>query len=163
MRKPTTTQADQLRAKIAAARPRARPSIDPARDVRVTELIRQHDALRARLTICAELAQAVRAPDDPLGDLSFQLAQLRAALVEHHAFEEPLLRPVLVAEDPRKVRQVERRIADHVQDHAGLLDRLSICDLSVLRTALALLDLHFEAEEQYLLPSIVLRHPGRRR
>jgi len=126
----------------------------------LTELTKQHDALRAIMDRCEQLADAL---DEGRGDLEAaaqltrEVAKLRLAFDAHNKFEEQLLRPVLREIDAFGDVRIDRMIADHVGEHHAVREQLGEGPTAMLRSAIDNLRVHLQAEERYFLSSKVLR------
>ena len=126
----------------------------------LTELMKQHDALRAIMDRCEQLADAL---DEGRGDLEAaaqltrEVAKLRLAFDAHNKFEEQLLRPVLREIDAFGDVRIDRMIADHVGEHHAVREQLGEGPTAMLRSAIDTLRVHLQAEERYFLSSKVLR------
>lgn len=123
----------------------------------LAELVAQHDALRGMMGRCEKLADELDANGGDPGELLSEIEQLRTAFTAHNAYEETLLRPVLLAEDTHGAVRVDRMMEDHVHEHAEMRSRLASPITSELRDVIETLRAHLEAEERYLLTSRVLR------
>jgi hypothetical protein len=131
------------------------PPYSPTRAL--TELKAQHDALRAIMDRCEQLADALEAGGIDPTPLTREVTRLRLAFEAHNKFEEQLLKPVLLASDAHAGVRIERMVEDHVGEHREMRARLGTTELSELRDAIETLRAHLEAEERYLLTSRVLR------
>ena len=123
----------------------------------LTELMKQHEAIRAIMDRCEALADEL---DDGRGDpsqLTREVAKLRLAFDAHNRFEEQLLRPVLRELDAFGDVRIDRMIADHVGEHHAVREQLGDGPTAVLRNAIDNLRVHLQAEERYFLSSKVLR------
>jgi hypothetical protein len=123
----------------------------------LTELIKQHDALRAIMDRCESLADEL---DEGRGEavrLTREVAKLRLAFDAHNKFEEQLLRPVLRELDAFGDVRIDRMIADHVGEHHAVREALGDGPTDILRNAIDSLRVHLQAEERYFLSSKVLR------
>ena len=123
----------------------------------LTELMKQHDAIRAIMDHCEQLADEL---DDGRGDpsqLTREVAKLRLAFDAHNKFEEQLLRPVLREIDAFGDVRIDRMIADHVGEHHAVREQLGEGPTAMLRSAIDTLRVHLQAEERYFLSSKVLR------
>jgi len=123
----------------------------------LAELVAQHDALRAIMARCEQLADEL---DASVGDpvtLVHEIERLREAFAAHNIYEERILRPVLLAEDKFGAVRVDRMIEDHKNEHAEMRVRLGSAVTADLRDVIETLRAHLEAEERYLLTSKVLR------
>ena len=122
------------------------------------ELCAQHDALRAMMDRCMNLADELDAGRIPPAQLMREVARLRLAFEAHNKFEEQLLRPVLLAGDPHAEVRIDRMMDDHVEEHRMMRARLA-ADAGVtgdLRDLVETLRAHLDAEERYLLSAHVL-------
>ena len=111
------------------------------------QLKAQHDALRAMMDRCEELATALDA----------HVARLRLEFEAHNEYEEALLRPVLVGSDAFADVRIGRMVEDHVGEHRAMHAQLGATGTSGLRDAIEMLRAHMDAEERYLLNPKVLR------
>jgi hypothetical protein len=123
----------------------------------LTELSKQHDALRAMIDACEKLADELDAGEGDPSLLTREVAKLRVAFDAHNKFEEQLLRPVLREIDAFGEVRIERMIADHIGEHHAVREHLGDGPVAVLRAALDQLRVHLQAEERYFLSSKVLR------
>lgn len=121
------------------------------------ELLSQHATLRELMTLCGELADAVDAGGGDPMRLSREVAKLRIAFATHNEYEEGLLRPVLLANDAFGAVRIEAMVAEHVDEHRAMRDRLESPVTSELRDVIASLRAHLDAEERYFLSKRVLR------
>lgn len=121
-------------------------------------LTRQHDTLRGHMERCDQLADTIeRDGGDPI-ELTREVARLRIAFEDHNAYEERLLRPMLLARDALSATRIDRVIADHVVEHRAVGARLSAAPaIAELRDVIDRLRAHLDAEERYLLDVQVLR------
>ncbi len=123
----------------------------------LTELMKQHDAIRAIMDHCERLADEL---DEGRGDpsqLTREVAKLRLAFDAHNKFEEQLLRPVLREMDAFGDVRIDRMIADHIGEHHAVREQLGDGPTAMLRSAIDTLRVHLQAEERYFLSSKVLR------
>jgi len=123
----------------------------------LTELMKQHEAIRAIMDRCEALADEL---DDGRGDpsqLTREVAKLRLAFDAHNRFEEQLLRPVLREIDAFGDVRIDRMIADHIGEHHAVREQLGDGPTAMLRSAIDTLRVHLQAEERYFLSSKVLR------
>lgn len=123
----------------------------------LTELMKQHDALRAIIDRCEAMADEL---DEGRGDpsqLTREVAKLRLAFDAHNKFEEQLLRPVLREMDAFGDVRIDRMIADHIGEHHAVREQLGDGPTAILRSAIDTLRVHLQAEERYFLSSKVLR------
>lgn len=123
----------------------------------LTELLTQHEGLRALMMRCEQLAEEL---DSSRGDpalLAREVARLRVAFNAHNRYEEQFLRPVLANGDGFGDVRVDRMVAEHVAEHrlvgGGLVDAIT----GELRLAIDRLRGHLAAEERHFLTSQVLR------
>lgn len=123
----------------------------------LAELIAQHDALRGLMTGCERLADGLDTAGGDPAELLHEIERLREAFTAHNAFEENILRPVLLAEDRYGSVRVDRMVEDHVNEHAEMRARLGSPVTANLRDVIETLRAHLEAEERYLLSAQVLR------
>lgn len=122
----------------------------------LTELMAQHTALRERMDVCEELADALDAGGGDAAQLAREVIELRVAFEAHNAFEEQLLRPVLLEMDAFGEVRIDRMVSDHVGEHRAVERQLE-GPTGELRGALDQLRVHLEAEERYFLTANVLR------
>ena len=118
----------------------------------LAELTRQHEALRAMMDRCEQLADQIDAGRADCGVLVEEVIQLRAAFDAHHRFEEEVLRPILRSLGELGDLRVEPVLADHIDEHRDLRDRLD-GPTGELRATLDRLRAHLWGEERYLLAS----------
>lgn len=121
-------------------------------------LLAQHDALRARMDRCEDLAAELAA--NPVGGphrLEQEAAALRVAFDAHNEFEEQLLRPMILAHEAFATLRIDRMLEDHVGEHREYQDRLGGVPAADLRDVIHSLRGHLRAEERYLLTSPALR------
>ena len=119
------------------------------------ELMQQHDALRAHMDRCEQLADDLDAGRAPDGVLTSEVASLRVAFDAHNQFEERWLRPVLL--DAFDDMRVDRMFADHVGEHREMRQHFGDGPIGELRAALDNLRAHLAAEERYFASSRILR------
>lgn len=121
------------------------------------ELIRQHDQLRELMDHCEAMADELdQSQGDPLA-LTQEIGRLRQSFEDHNKFEEQLLRPVLLSEDPHGAVRIDRMVEDHVNEHMAMRAQLATTATAGLRDIIETLRAHLEAEERYLLTAKVLR------
>lgn len=123
----------------------------------LSELLRQHETLRAMMERCEALADELDAGRGDPGELTREVAKLRLAFDAHNKFEEQLLRPVLREIDAFGDVRIERMFTTHVDEHRAMRTQLGDGPTNALRTAIDSLRVHLEAEERYFLSSKVLR------
>jgi hemerythrin-like domain-containing protein len=123
----------------------------------LSELLKQHDALREMMDRCEHLADELDAGRGDPTQLTREIAKLRVAFDVHNRFEEHLLRPVLREIDAFGEVRVERMFGEHVAEHRDLRQHLADGPTSGLRGVIDSLRVHLEAEERYFLSSKVLR------
>lgn len=123
----------------------------------LTELLKQHDALRAMIDACDKLADELESGQGDPTVLTREVAKLRLAFDAHNRFEEQLLRPVLREIDAFGDVRIDRMVADHIGEHRAVREHLGEGPVAVLRGALDQLRVHLQAEERYFLSSRVLR------
>lgn len=123
----------------------------------LAELKAQHDALRGMMDRCEELADELDAGRMGPLQLTREVSRLRLAFEAHNAFEEQLLRPVLIEGDAFADVRIDRMIEDHVGEHRAMRARLNSTETSELRDVVETLRAHLDAEERYLLSARVLR------
>src|SRR4051812_38151516 len=129
----------------------------------IVELVKQHDALRALMDHCDQLADELEAGRGDPVVLTREVANLRAAFDAHNRFEEQLLRPVLREMDAFNSVRVERMVADHLREHRAVRAQLGDGTTAMLRDAIDQLRVHLQAEERYFLTSRVLTSASRTR
>jgi iron-sulfur cluster repair protein YtfE (RIC family) len=134
---------------------RAEPPFTPSRAR--AELMSQHDALRAMMDRCEELADELDTGRGSPIALTREVGRLRLAFEDHNRFEEQLLRPVLLGADAFAEVRIDRMIEDHVGEHRAMRSQLASTETTALRDTIETLRAHLEAEERYLLSSRVLR------
>ena len=132
------------------------PNYTPSRAL--AELKAQHDALRWIMTRCEELADELDAGRGGHAQLADEVAQLRHAFESHNAFEERLLRPVLLGTDAFAEVRIDRMVEDHVGEHRAMRARLDTTETSALRDTLEMLRAHLDSEERYVLSTRVLHY-----
>ena len=123
----------------------------------LTELMKQHDALRTIMDDCEQLADELDAGRGDPSQLTRAVAKLRLAFDAHNKFEEQLLRPVLREIDAFGDVRIDRMIADHIGEHRTVREGLGDGPTAILRGAIDNLRVHLQAEERYFLSSKVLR------
>ncbi len=123
----------------------------------LSELLAQHDELRAIMDRCEELADQFDAGQTTALALTREIAKLRLAFDAHNQFEEQLLRPVLREIDAFGDVRIERMFSDHVGEHRAMRLQLGDDTTNALRGAIDSLRVHLQAEERYFLSSRVLR------
>jgi iron-sulfur cluster repair protein YtfE (RIC family) len=123
----------------------------------LTELEAQHDALRAMMDRCEQLADELDADRTSQLRLTRELARLRLALDAHNAFEEQLLRSMLPGNDAFADARIERMVQDHIEQHRSIRVRLDSTKTSSVRDVIDNLRAHLDAEGSYLLDATVLR------
>ena len=123
----------------------------------LAELLQQHDALRAIMDRCEELADQLDAGKGDAAALTREVAKLRLAFEAHNKFEEQLLRPMLRELDAFGEVRVERMFDDHLREHRTMRLQLGDATTNALRGAIASLRVHLQAEERYFVSSRVLR------
>lgn len=121
------------------------------------ELMAQHAKLREMMDHCEELADEADATGDPPIQLTREVAKLRLAFDAHNAFEEQLLRPVLLEQDAFGGVRIDHMIEQHVGEHRAIRGRLHSWVTEELREVIANLRAHLDAEERYFLSARVLR------
>jgi hypothetical protein len=122
----------------------------------LSELVAQHAALRAMMDRCEQLADALGTRGDDATELAREVENLRTAFAAHNAFEEQVLRPVLLEMDAFGDVRIDRMVGDHVEEHRAVEQRLG-GPTGELRDVIGQLRGHLEAEERYFLSSTVLR------
>src|SRR5690606_5391053 len=121
----------------------------------IAELQAQHDMLRGMMDRCEALADELTAGRCGPVQLTREVTRLRLAFEAHNAFEEKILRPVLLAGVPEHV--IERQIADHVEAHRTMRVGLATDETSMLRQVIDSMRSHLEAEEAYLQSAAMVR------
>ncbi|MGN6104890.1 MAG: hemerythrin domain-containing protein [Kofleriaceae bacterium] len=140
-----------------ATPPPSDPLAPPLSRRALADLAAQHAALRDSMNRCEVMADELDARGgDPL-PLVREVARLRLAFDAHNAYEEQLLRPVLVYADPHAETRIDRMVEDHVGEHRAVCSQLLSSDTQLLRDAIELLRAHLDAEERYLFTAEVLR------
>jgi hypothetical protein len=124
--------------------------------VLLAELSQQHEALRAIMDHCEQLADDLDRGKAQASELTLEIAKLRVAFDAHNKFEEQLLRPVLREVDAFGAVRIEQMIADHIDEHRAMRHHLD-GPTAELRSTLYELRAHLAAEERYFLSSRVLR------
>jgi len=109
------------------------------------ELIDQHDALRVLMDDCEQAADDIDARRGDLGHLSREVTKLRVAFEAHNLYEDTVM-PAILRDAVGDVR-VSHMVADHLDEHRALRDRLN-GPPAELRAALYLLRAHLAAEER---------------
>jgi hypothetical protein len=122
------------------------------------ELLAQHDELRALMDACERLAEALDGGGPVHAELAAEVGRLRASFDRHNRYEETLLRPVLLEEEPRREDRVDRMVREHVDEHGAVRASLGGPATADLRASIAMLRTHLAAEETYFRRSRVLRH-----
>jgi iron-sulfur cluster repair protein YtfE (RIC family) len=123
----------------------------------LTELMKQHDAIRAIMDRCESLADELDQGRGDPSQLTREVAKLRLAFDAHNKFEEQLLRPVLREMDAFGDVRIDRMVADHIGEHHAVREQLGDGPTAMLRSAIDTLRVHLQAEERYFLSSKVLR------
>jgi iron-sulfur cluster repair protein YtfE (RIC family) len=122
----------------------------------LSELTQQHAALRALMDRCEQLAEAFDTRGGDATELARVVEELRSAFAAHNAFEEQVLRPVLLEMDAFGGVRIDHMVDDHVVEHRAVEQRLG-GPTGELHDAIVQLRVHLEAEERYFLTSAVLR------
>jgi hemerythrin-like domain-containing protein len=104
----------------------------------LTKIVEQHEALRALMDRCEDLADELDLGRGSVETLVQEVVRLRVMLEEHTRSEEHELWPFLVPP-----------ISDHVQEHRALRDRLASGPTAELRATVAMLRDHLAGEERY--------------
>lgn len=104
--------------------------------------------LRGMMDRCTELADELDAGRSGPTQLTREVTRLRLAFEAHNKFEEELLRPVLLASRPAD--ELDRLIADHVDDHREMRRQLETSETTMLRDVIDAMRAHLEAEERFL-------------
>ena len=122
----------------------------------LAELVHQHQALRAMMDRCEQLADELDAGRAQASEVTREIAKLRVAFDAHNRFEEQLLRPVLRELDAFGDVRIDQMVDDHVQEHRTIRGGLD-GPTAELRASLYELRAHLAAEERYFLSSRILR------
>lgn len=133
-----------------------------------TELLQQHEGLRAKMRAAREAALGCQRGEDRHGELNACIAQLAVALHQHNAREEQLLRGLIKTIDAwgpaRAEIMTDTHQREHVEVHQALVDAASAADASAAAaTALRLLEdiaTHMAREEDGFLGADVLDDGG---
>jgi hypothetical protein len=120
------------------------------------ELMAQHGKLREMMRSCEELADEADRTGDPTR-LTREVAKLRLAFDAHNAFEEQLLKPVLLSQDAFGEVRIDHMVEQHVDEHRAIRGRLHSWVTEELREVIANLRMHLDTEERYFLSARVLR------
>jgi iron-sulfur cluster repair protein YtfE (RIC family) len=131
--------------------------VKPTPSKLLSELLAQHDGLRAIMDRCEQLADELDAGRGSPAALTREIAKLRIAFEAHNKFEEQLLRPVLREMDAFGDVRVERMFSDHISEHRAMRQQLGSETTNALRSVIDSLRVHLESEERYFLSSKVLR------
>jgi iron-sulfur cluster repair protein YtfE (RIC family) len=121
-----------------------------------SELVRQHDDLRARLAAALALAARWAAGAPVLAELRRVLIGLRAAFIHHRNAEEALLEPLLCQDPTWGPRRIAALAEKEVEEHDRLITLLAGADAEVaadLAEIAEALESHMLAEESVLLAS----------
>jgi hypothetical protein len=129
---------------------------EPTPSDALAELIAQHEALRALMDRCEQLAAELDAGDGDMEALAREVGKLRIAFDAHNEFEERLLGPVLRELDSFGDVRIDRMVGDHIDEHRAVHLRLA-GSTGEMRDAIVQLRVHLEAEEHHFLTSRVLR------
>jgi hypothetical protein len=113
------------------------------------EILAQHDALRAMMDHCDQLADALDLSDDSPAALIQEIARLREAFEAHNRCEERELRPLLGTVSPPDDARLDRVVAHHVDEHRAMHRSLVAGPTAELRVAIAALRGHLAIEERY--------------
>ncbi len=114
----------------------------------LAELSSQHDALRAAMKHCEDLADELDlGRGDPLV-LTREVAALRLAFESHNRFEEQWLRPLLRELAADGVVRIDQVFAAHVDEHRAMGAQLGSEITNTLRATIDDLRQHLEAEER---------------
>lgn len=129
-------------------------------EILLDALVEQHDALRALIDVCETLADELEPGRGDPGALTRAIGRLREAFDAHNKFEEQLLRPLLRQADASSDVRIERMVADHLDEHRAVRERLVDGPLGWLRDALDQMRVHLQAEERYFLAGRMLSNAG---
>lgn len=122
---------------------------DPSR-----ELIEQHDALRAIMDDCEQLADDIDAGHGDLARLSREVSKLRVAFEAHNVHEDTVL-PTILRGAVGDVRFLYM-VADHLEEHRALRASLDGPPAD-LRATLYSLRAHLAGEERMFAAAGALR------
>ena len=125
----------------------------------LADLSAQHAELRSMMDRCEQTAADYDRGHIGIADLAQESSRLRLAFTAHNAFEEEVLRPLLLANDAFGIVRCDRMLEDHVAEHRELRERLlTVSDGTAhFRDVIDTLRAHLDAEERYLLSAKVLR------
>ncbi|MEO6773660.1 MAG: hypothetical protein ABI467_11680 [Kofleriaceae bacterium] len=138
----------------------ALPSGMDANDAR-TRLLAQHQAIRASLAECLEIAKLVREDEATEAELEVALDRMRAEIYEHNLSETELIRPLLASTQDWGEQLICRMIEEHLAEHVAMwtvLNQPAIVMALELDEFAEELDAHMAAEERTILAPHVL-HP----
>ncbi len=124
-----------------------------------TQLLGQHEELRAILAVCTRYAQLYRSCDVFGGELDEALASLRELFEFHNRTETALVQKFLRGPSAWSSLLVDRMIEEHVAEHAAFGELLSGTRLEVSKRIEELaeeLDGHMAAEERTFLSPVTL-------
>lgn len=125
-----------------------------------TQLLREHERLRALMSEALALAARLPRGEAPLADLARALDELRHAFAEHNANEEALLEPILCGDPAWGPARIARMLEEHAAEHAVFRALLAGSDEEVadrLADFAEEVDAHMAAEERTFLSPAVLR------
>jgi hypothetical protein len=122
-----------------------------------TELLAQHEQLRAIIDCCELLADELDVDRGSPELLAREIARLRAAFDQHNKSEEQQLRLILREADSFGEVRIERMVSEHVDEHGAMRRRFTAGPTSELRDALVMLREHLATEERYFLSTRVVR------
>jgi hypothetical protein len=123
----------------------------------LAELADQHGCLRDMMERCEELADALDAGTAEPDALLRDVARLRIAFDAHNRFEEQLLRPMLLDADWMGAVRASVMVEEHIEEHRSMRQQMGSPTTSELRTVIASLRAHLQAEERSFLSRKVLR------
>ena len=123
----------------------------------ISELLEQHEQLRAMIDRCEQLADAVDAGTAAPDVLARTLVRLRVAFDHHNKAEEHQLRPLLRDSGAFAAVRIDRMVSDHVEEHRVMRQRFENCPTTQLRETLARLRDHLASEERYFLSARIVR------
>ncbi len=125
-----------------------------------TELLAQHERLRAHLGTCTRLARLFQAGDSVGLELDRALAVLRDDFAEHNTTENAVVANLLHGTSDWGSLLVERMLEEHIAEHAAFWELLSGSRAEVAARIEDLadeLDAHMAAEERTFLSPVTLR------
>jgi hypothetical protein len=114
-------------------------------DGALAELTEQHASLNEMMDHCETLADALDAGTVEAAQVLREVSRLRAAFDAHNRFEERLLPALLEA----ALRARAARIAEaHIAEHRSMRQQLGSPTTVELRSAIASLRVHLDAEQR---------------